>query len=209
MSGNPDEPTGNGLTAGGEPETAPARRQATDPLQRALLDAAPQPPVDAVDWVALQARIASRAEPALERLAAAENDRIPAHDHGGRVAGPDAELRGMRPAAAGADLLAGRIADATRAAAVRGGRGVTAGLWQPLAGWSPLGIPLAAAATVVLMLGAALVGTQPVDAGADVAFRTIEEEFMSGLGDGAAPLYASAGGEDLLDAVLFHDREEW
>jgi hypothetical protein len=82
------------------------------------------------------------------------------------------------------------------------------GLLQPLAGWSPFGIPLAAAATVLLMVGAALIGTEPLVSD-DMAFHTIEEEFMAGLGNGAAPFLATAGADDMLDAVLFYDREEW
>jgi hypothetical protein len=82
-------------------------------------------------------------------------------------------------------------------------------IWQPLAGWSPFGIPIAAAATVLLMIGAAVIGTEPALSTEALTFRTIEEEFVTGLGGSAAPLIAGIGTDDMLDAVLFYDAEDW
>jgi hypothetical protein len=85
--------------------------------------------------------------------------------------------------------------------------------WQPLAGWSPRGIPMAAAATVLLMLGAGAIGTAARD-GADatsgaISFQTVEEELVSGLAIGARPLLAGLETDAMLDAVLFYDGEDW
>jgi hypothetical protein len=85
--------------------------------------------------------------------------------------------------------------------------------WLPLANWSPRGIPVAAAATVVLMLGAGALGTagrggsEPM--GAAISFRTVEEELVNGLSIGSRPLLAGLETEALLDAVLFYDGEDW
>jgi hypothetical protein len=85
--------------------------------------------------------------------------------------------------------------------------------WQPLAGWSPRGIPMAAAATVLLMLGAAAIGTAARD-GLDVtpariSFETVEEELVRGLAIGSRPLLAGLETDAMLDAVLFYDGEDW
>jgi hypothetical protein len=84
------------------------------------------------------------------------------------------------------------------------------GIWLPLAGWSPFGIPLATAAAVLLLIGAALAGTRaPADRGTDGdALRTIEEELASGLGPGAGALIAGTGSYYLLDAMLLYGDEE-
>ncbi|HSJ24959.1 MAG TPA: hypothetical protein VK929_09845 [Longimicrobiales bacterium] len=152
--------------------------QGDDALRRGLDDAVPQPPMDDVDWMTLHARIAAAASPNLAALTAA------------------------------------RAADAVRQAdAIRGlpSTRQAHSVWQPLARWSPSGIPLAAAATVLLMLGAAWLGTAPAgevaDTG-DVAFRTLEEEFVDGLGVSAAPLLAGISADELLDAVLFYGGED-
>jgi hypothetical protein len=84
--------------------------------------------------------------------------------------------------------------------------------WLPLANWSPRGIPMAAAATVVLMLGAGALGTAGRD-GSDptgaISFRTVEEELVNGLSIGSRPLLAGLETDAMLDAVLFYDGEDW
>jgi hypothetical protein len=84
-------------------------------------------------------------------------------------------------------------------------------VWQPLAGWSPFGIPLAAAAAVVLMIGTAALGTRQVGGAEDagVAFLTIEEALLAGLSSGARPLVADVGTDAMIDLALFHDGEDW
>jgi hypothetical protein len=105
--------------------------------------------------------------------------------------------------------LAARAQALAETARPLAGIAASSNVWQPLAGWSPFGIPLAAAATVILMIGAARVGTEPVRRSDTGSFRTIEEEFVIGLGGNAAPLVAGIGSEDMLDAVLFYDGEDW
>lgn len=80
--------------------------------------------------------------------------------------------------------------------------------WQLLAGWSSRGIPaaVAAAAVAVVMLGSVL--RPQADAPAD--FRVIEEELAAGLGDGSLPLLlANSTDEEMFDALLFYEEEEW
>jgi hypothetical protein len=129
-----------------------------DELASALREAAPQPPLDDVDWNALQARIRTAAQPALASVGAPSQQ-----------------------------------------------------VWQPLAGWSPFGIPLAAAATVLLMLGAGALGTRQVEAAADgdVAFMTIEEELIYGLSNAARALMTDPGNDAVIDVALFYDGEDW
>jgi hypothetical protein len=85
--------------------------------------------------------------------------------------------------------------------------------WLPLANWSPRGIPMAAAAAVVLMLGAGVLGTAGRDGAeptrAAIAFRTVEEELVNGLSIGSRPLLAGLETDAMLDAVLFYDGEDW
>lgn len=82
--------------------------------------------------------------------------------------------------------------------------------WQPLAGWSPYGIPLAAAATVLLMLaGGALRPGQAVLPYSGSSFVTIEEELVNGLAASARPLLAGGDADVMLDAALFFDGEDW
>jgi negative regulator of sigma E activity len=90
--------------------------------------------------------------------------------------------------------------------------GAAAPWWTPLAGWSARGIPLAAAATVLLVIGAGVIGTRPQTAQApaeDVAFRTLEEELVSGVSAGSRPLLAGVEAESMLDAALFYEGEDW
>jgi hypothetical protein len=138
-----------------------------DELTQALRDAVPPPPVDDVDWPALQARIAAAAAPALAARA-----------------GPGrAQARAPRPARA---------------------------WWQPLAVWSPRGIPVATAATVVLMIAAGAVrsGGGGVATNAD-GFVTIEEELASGIAVGARSILAGLDTDAMLDVALFYDGEDW
>lgn len=85
--------------------------------------------------------------------------------------------------------------------------------WQPLAGWSPRGIPLAAAATVLLMLGAGALGTAPRNAApapyGATTFRTVEEELVNGVALGSRTLLTGLETDAMLDAVLFDDGEDW
>jgi hypothetical protein len=151
-------------------------------VRRAMREAAHEPPTGDVDWMALQARISAAARPTLDAIAAGRSLDVV------RVDEADAA---RRPAAPRGKVLQG------------------AAVWQPLAGWSPFGIPLAAAATVLLMLGSTLVGGAPAaTASAGASFRTIEEEFASGLGGGAGALLAG-GTDDMLDVALFLEGEDW
>jgi hypothetical protein len=80
--------------------------------------------------------------------------------------------------------------------------------WQPLAGWSSFGIPVAAAASVLLVLAAgALEVAGP--SSADATFRTIEEELAGGLSAGARLLLADPGSSAVLDVALFAEGEDW
>jgi hypothetical protein len=85
--------------------------------------------------------------------------------------------------------------------------------WQPLASWSSRGIPLAAAASVLLMIGAAAIGTAARSAGPSaasaIAFHTVEEELANGVSNGARPLLAGIESDGMLDVVLFYDGEDW
>jgi hypothetical protein len=84
--------------------------------------------------------------------------------------------------------------------------------WLPLANWSPRGIPMAAAATVVLMLGAGALGTAGRDGSEPtgaISFRTVEEELVNGLTIGSRPLLAGLETDAMLDAALFYDGEDW
>ena len=116
----------------------------------------------------------------------------------------------VRIDAAAAPALAAR---ATRAGAA-GGRARAAramrAWWQPLAVWSPRGIPVAAAATVVLMIAAGAVrsggGTSALDAG---GFVTIEEELANGVAAGARSILSELDADAMLDVALFYDGEEW
>lgn len=127
-------------------------------------------------------------------------------------------LRGAVPAVPTGDVdwpaLRARISAAAEplleAARPVGAARVRQAWWQPLAGWSPRGIPLAAAATVLLLLAAgALRSGQPVAWPATGAYVTIEEELVNGLSAGARPLLAGAGTDVMLDAALFYEGEDW
>lgn len=83
------------------------------------------------------------------------------------------------------------------------------GLWQPLAGWSPFGIPLAAAASVSLLLVSGVLRPDLPGIEAGSAFVTIEEELVNGLSAGARPLLAGADTDAMLDVALFYDGEDW
>jgi hypothetical protein len=81
--------------------------------------------------------------------------------------------------------------------------------WQPLAGWSPRGIPLAAAASVLLMLAADAL-TQEATPGAAPAverFHTVEEELAWAAGGGSGELLQGLERDGMLDVALFY--EEW
>ncbi|CAN5705518.1 hypothetical protein BH23GEM9_BH23GEM9_17120 [soil metagenome] len=85
--------------------------------------------------------------------------------------------------------------------------------WQPLAGWSHRGIPLAAAATVLLLIGTAALGTatgrQTAAADDAMAFLTVEEELANGVEYGARSLLAGVGMDAMIDVALFDDGEDW
>jgi hypothetical protein len=82
--------------------------------------------------------------------------------------------------------------------------------WQSLAGWSPHGIPLAAAATVLLMLAAGALRPGQADLPyPGSSFVTIEEELVNGLSAAARPLLAGGDTDVMLDAALFFDGEDW
>jgi hypothetical protein len=106
------------------------------------------------------------------------------------------------------------VAAARLAATPLAARGRTAAAlswWQPLAGWSPFGIPAAAAATVLLVIaGAALLPARtPGVALTTPEFLTVEEELASGVATGIRPLLAGLDPAAMLDAALFYDGEEW
>jgi hypothetical protein len=112
------------------------------------------------------------------------------------------------------DTLHARITAAARPSAARPSAAVSApAWWMPLASWSPRGIPMAAAATVVLMLGAGALGTSGRDGSeptrAAISFHTVEEELVNGLSIGSRPLLAGLETDAMLDAVLFYDGEDW
>jgi hypothetical protein len=83
--------------------------------------------------------------------------------------------------------------------------------WQPLAGWSPRGIPLTAAAALLLMLGAGLLHTDGAPAASHgiAYFWTVEEELAWGSAADGRSLLDAAGEDGILDAALFYDAEEW
>lgn len=81
--------------------------------------------------------------------------------------------------------------------------------WQPLAGWSHRGIPLAAAATVLLMLGAGALGTRSAAVTGAASFHTVEEELAYGVSTGTRTLLMDMESDAMLDLALFHDREDW
>jgi hypothetical protein len=83
--------------------------------------------------------------------------------------------------------------------------------WQPLAEWSPHGIPLAAAAALLLMLGAGQLrtGATPAASPAIALFWTVEEELAWGTAAAGRPLLADVSADGVLDAALFDDGEEW
>jgi hypothetical protein len=84
--------------------------------------------------------------------------------------------------------------------------------WQPMAHWSRAGIPLAAAASVLLVLGTARIGAGPTDtAGADTApgFVMIEEALVDGVAGEARPLLAGIEAADMVDVALFYEGEDW
>lgn len=177
MSRDSFDSTGRDHTPAGDLSPHGDRLHADDPLRRALHAAAPPPPVNDVDWMALHARITAAARPTLDAVAAGRS----------------------------LDVVNVDAAAATSAAGKTGGS-----VWLPLAGWSPLGIPMAAAAAVLLVLGATLLADAPAPRVSAVAssFRTIEEEFASGLDYGVGAMLAG-GTDDVLDAVLFLDGEDW
>lgn len=133
-----------------------------DAALRALLRAnAPEPPVDEVDWNALHARIAQRAQPVLQR-----------------------------------------------------GPGSTSS-WHMLARWSPLGVPLTAAAAAIVALLIASDAVAPrasaaplADAAASESLVTVEEALTYTITDEErAVLIAGADEAEMLDAVLFFEEE--
>jgi hypothetical protein len=126
-------------------------------LQRALRDALPPPPIDAVDWTALQQRITAAAQPHFQPAPAVQT------------------------------------------------------VWQPLAGWSRLGIPLSAAAALVMVLIGTGVLTAPATepTARDDGYVTIEEELFNGLGAAGQSLLAELDGDAFVDVALFYDGEDW
>lgn len=84
-------------------------------------------------------------------------------------------------------------------------------VWQPLSAWSRRGIPLAAAASTLLVIGAAWLGlaeqAQPQQAGAE--FVMVEEQLAGGAGFGAGSLFAGLDADEMIDVALFGDGEEW
>jgi hypothetical protein len=170
-----------------------------DDLRHALQEALPEPPAGEVDWEALHARVTTAARPKLDAMATGEaTPPVQGDARAGR--------RGrLQTAPSSQDARAGRRGRLQTAPSSQDAGTV----WQPLAGWSPRGIPLAAAASLLLMLGATLMGGSPAGGPTAVAsFRTIEEEFASRLAPGAGALLAG-GSDDMLDAVLFPDGEDW
>lgn len=115
-----------------------------------------------------------------------------------------------RIASAAQPHLAGRASAAATptGSMVPPGRREAAAWWQPLAGWSPRGIPLAAAASVLLMLGAAALGTAGAGSPAPT-FLTLEEELAYAAPAGARPLLMELERDDMLDVALFYDTEDW
>jgi hypothetical protein len=128
-------------------------------LRGALRAAIPEPPLDAVDWIGLHARIGAAARPLLSRT--------------------------QRPAP-------------------------VPGWWQPLAQWSPRGIPLAAAASLLLVFATGTLGPEAATATSPAElFRTVEEELAYGAVSGSRPLLEGMGSEGILDVALFYDGEDW
>jgi hypothetical protein len=80
--------------------------------------------------------------------------------------------------------------------------------WQPLAAWSGGGIPLAAAASLLLMIAAGALRVTPA-ADAAASFHTVEEELAWSVAVGARPLLADATADEILDVALFHEPEDW
>jgi hypothetical protein len=96
----------------------------------------------------------------------------------------------------------------TAAAAPRFRRPMPTSWWQLLAGWSPRGMTLAAAASVVLMfaVGSGAIAPRSTPAAmTNIAFVTLEEELAGGS---AAFLAVSDDADAVLDALLFRDMEE-
>jgi hypothetical protein len=79
--------------------------------------------------------------------------------------------------------------------------------WQPLAGWSRRGIPLAAAASALLVLAAGALQLRTAGTTDAALFSTVEEELAWGAGAGGLPLLDELDGEGMLDVALFY--EEW
>jgi negative regulator of sigma E activity len=79
--------------------------------------------------------------------------------------------------------------------------------WQQVAGWSPRGIPLAAAAAAALaiVLGTGIVGTGATGQDSSASFLTLEEELAAGS---VVFLAASDDVDAVIDALLFYDMEE-
>jgi hypothetical protein len=110
------------------------------------------------------------------------------------------------------DGLHERITTAAVPLLVRPAQRTPAGAWwQPLAGWSPRGIPLAAAASLLLVLGAGMLRTEaaPFTAHAVAYFWTVEEELAWGTASGGRPLLDEVSDDGILDVALFYDGEEW
>jgi hypothetical protein len=106
------------------------------------------------------------------------------------------------------DTLHARITSSARPL-LRRAPATRAAWWQPLAQWSPRGIPLAAAASAVLLLGAAWLGTAAQPAAAAGEFVMVEEALAVGAGYEAQPLFAGVETTDMIEAVLFGAAEEW
>jgi hypothetical protein len=111
-----------------------------------------------------------------------------------------------RISAAAAPLLEERLAQHANPR-----RALARSWWQPLAGWSPFGIPVAAAASILLMLAAGVLrtGAQAETEFVASPFHTLEEELASGVSGGLRPLLAGVGSEAMLDVALFFDGEDW
>lgn len=124
-------------------------------LRHALRSAAPPPPVDDVDWPALQQRITAAAQSRFRPRPAVQT------------------------------------------------------VWQPLAGWARPGIPLAAAAALLLVLGTGTLTGRAEPMAGDDGFVTIEEELFNGMGAAERSLLAELDGDDFVDVALFYDAEDW
>jgi hypothetical protein len=83
--------------------------------------------------------------------------------------------------------------------------------WQLLGTRPPLGVRAAAlAASIALLLATGVAMPDRPAAVAQAEFRTIEEELAMSLPYASVPLLAAdASSDDVIDALLLFDREEW